>query len=266
MKKMMNTRTFLFIVAIIGIAAIVGCSASGSGGAATNPPPAGLAAVPLLTAGNYAVLAETAVTSQLVPASAITGDIAVNASSPNLINFGIVIGVPADHWTSAQVTGKLFSSDLSPAATVIVNQASIDMVAAYTDAAGRLLPDQTDVNSGVMGDLGGLTFTKGLYKFTTAVAIPPAGITISGSASDIWIFQVDGALSAAALSNVTLTGGALAQNIFWQVHGAATIGATSVFYGTLLASGAVTVNDGATVHGKILGQTGVTLTHAIVEP
>ncbi len=266
MKKMMNTRTFLFLVAIIGIAAIVGCSASGSGGAATTPPAATLAAVPLLTADNYEVLATTTVTSSLVPASVITGDVGVRNVSTSLVNLGIVIGVPADHWTSTQVAGKLFSTDLGVAENVALAAANADMVAAYTNAAARLKPTKTDLNSGVMGNIGTLTIPPGLYKFTTAVVIPVAGVTLSGSATDIWIFQVNGALTTSALSNVTLTGGALAANIFWQVGGATTLGATSVFNGIVLSSGAVTVSDGATVHGKLLGETAVTMTHAIVKP
>lgn len=44
----------------------------------------------------------------------------------------------------------------------------IDMGTAYADAAGRTLPDFTELGS---GDISGLTLTPGLYKWGTAVII-----------------------------------------------------------------------------------------------
>ena len=66
---------------------------------------------------------------------------------------------------------------------------------------------------------------------------------------------------------MTLAGGALAKNIFWQVAGAVTLGTTAHFEGVVLAKTMIAVNTGATVTGRLLAQTAVTLQmNAVTEP
>ena len=60
-------------------------------------------------------------------------------------------------------------------------------------------------------------------------------------------------------ARITLTGGALAKNIFWQVAGAVSIGTTAHFEGIVLAKTMVAVKTGASVNGRLLAQTAVTL-------
>ena len=83
----------------------------------------------------------------------------------------------------------------------------------------------------------------------------------------MWIFQVAGTLDQANATRVTLAGGALAKNIFWQVAGAVTIGTTAHFEGVVLAKTLVAVNTGASVNGRLLAQTAVTLQmNAVTQP
>jgi len=66
---------------------------------------------------------------------------------------------------------------------------------------------------------------------------------------------------------VTLAGGALAKNIFWQVAGAVTIGTNAHFEGVVLAKTMIAANTGASVNGRLLAQTAVTLQmNAVTEP
>jgi hypothetical protein len=85
------------------------------------------------------------------------------------------------------------------------------METAYTDAAGRTLPDFTD--EGAAGNIGGLTLTPGLHKWNTVVSIQ-SDITISGGANDIYILQITGTLTTSSAVLITLSGGAQAKNIF----------------------------------------------------
>ena len=55
------------------------------------------------------------------------------------------------------------------------------------------------------------------------------------------------------------TTGAQAKNIFWQVAGAVTIGTTAHLEGVVLAKTLIAVNTGASVNGRLLAQTAVTL-------
>jgi hypothetical protein len=137
------------------------------------------------------------------------------------------------------------------------------MQAAYTDAAGRVNPDFLNLGA---GNIGGKTLTPGLYKFSTAVIIP-TDITISGSSTDVWIFQIAGTLNMSSAVRITLAGGALASNIFWQTSGAVTLGTTSHFEGNILGQTAINMQTGATINGRMLAQTAVTLQmNTVVKP
>ena len=59
--------------------------------------------------------------------------------------------------------------------------------------------------------------------------------------------------------NITLTGGAQANNIFWQVSGAVTLGTTSHFEGNILGKTGINLQTGASINGRMLAQTAVTL-------
>jgi Ice-binding-like len=129
------------------------------------------------------------------------------------------------------------------------------MQAAYTDAAGRTLPDFTELGA---GNIDGLTLIPGLYKWGTGVSIPN-GVTLTGGANDVWIFQIAQDLTVGNGAIVTLSGGAQAKNVFWQVAGQATLGTTSDVKGIILSQTLIGFNTGATILGRALAQTAVTL-------
>jgi hypothetical protein len=130
-----------------------------------------------------------------------------------------------------------------------------DMDFAYDNAAGRTSPNATELGA---GQIGGLTIVPGLYKWGTSLSIAK-NVTLSGGPNDVWIFQVAGTLTQASATRVILAGGAQPQNIFWQVAGAVTIGTTAHFEGVILAKTLIAVNTGASVNGRLLAQTAVTL-------
>ncbi|MBU1409880.1 DUF3494 domain-containing protein, partial [Myxococcota bacterium] len=72
---------------------------------------------------------------------------------------------------------------------------------------------------------------------------------------DIWIFQINGALTMTAAMTVHLTGGALAKNVFWQTTGAASLGADAHLEGTVLSSAAISLGAGASVLGRLYATT-----------
>jgi len=222
---------------------------SGSGFASSQP-------VNLGKAGTFAVLSKTGITD--VPKSAVKGDV---GTSP-ITGAAILL-------TCAEVSGTVYSVD--PAGPMpcrvtdptLLSAAVGDMDFAYTDAAGRTSPDFINVGA---GEIGGKTLAPGLYKWGTGVSIS-TDVTLSGGPNDVWIFQVAGTLHEANGKRVTLAGGALAKNIFWQVAGVVTIGTTAHFEGIVLAKTIIAVNTGATVNGRLLAQTAVTLQmNAITEP
>jgi hypothetical protein len=139
------------------------------------------------------------------------------------------------------------------------------MQAAYTDAAGRTTPAPT-VDLGA-GNITSLTLAPGLYKWGTGVTINAPGVTLTGSANDVWIFQIGVDLTVGNGAIVTLSGGAQASNVFWQVAGQATLGTTVDFKGTILSKTLVSLGTGAVLNGRALAQTAVTLNqNAVTKP
>jgi len=131
------------------------------------------------------------------------------------------------------------------------------MQTAYTDAAGRPAGVGPNLNLGT-GTLTSQTLAPGTYTWTSNVSIP-TDLTFNGSATDIWILQISGTLNMAANMNVILSGGALAKNIFWQVADVVTIGAGTHFEGIILAQTAITFGNLASINGRLLAQSAVTL-------
>ena len=157
-----------------------------------------------------------------------------------------------------QVTAASYTAPTPTLLTVAV----ANMEGAYTDAASRPNPNFLELGT---GNIGGRTLVPGLYKWTSTVTIP-ANVTLAGGANDVWIFQTTGDLSMAVGKQVTLTGGAQAKNVFWQVAGKVTIGGTSHFEGILLCKTDVTMQTSSTMKGRILAQTQVALQKATVTP
>jgi len=219
----------------------------------------GPAAVNLATAGNFAILAESGVST--VPPSSITGNIGVSpVSSTGLTGFSLTLDPSGTFSTSTQVTGKLFAASYtSPTPSQLITAIS-DMQAAYTNAMGRTNPNFLNLDSGI---IGGLVLLPGLYRWTSAVTAATS-FTISGGSTDTWIFQITGALSLAAGVQTILSGGALASNIVWVVAESVTLGANSHLEGVVLGKITITLDTGSSINGRLLSQTNVALQSATV--
>jgi hypothetical protein len=211
-----------------------------------------LDAVNLGTAGNYVILAKTAISN--IPISAVTGNLGLSPAATSYIT-GFDITNATGYATSSQVTGKLFAADMADPTPIKLTTAVSDMELAYTDAAGRATPDF--LNLGV-GEIGGKTLAPGLYKWTSTVTIS-GNVTLTGNANDIWIFQIDNDLTMSPSVNVFLSGGAQNKNIFWQVAGEVLIGTDSHFEGIILSKTGIYFQTGASFNGRALAQTAVTL-------
>jgi len=216
-----------------------------------------LSVVNLGSSLNYLILAKTAITN--IATSDLTGDLGLSPAATSYVT-GFALTSATGYATSTQVTGNIYASDMVSPTPTNLTTAVNNMITAYNDAAGRSLPDFVELGS---GNIGGKTLTPGLYKWTNTVTIP-SDVTISGSATDVWIFQIAGNLTMSAAKNITLSGGALAKNIFWQVAGQVTLGTTSHFEGIILAMTGITLQTGASMNGRALAQTAVILDQNMV--
>ncbi len=210
-------------------------------------------AVDLGMAGTYAILAKSGISS--VPTSAVTGNLGVSpAAATYITGFSLTADSTNAFSTSPQVTGHVYASDYATPTPSNLTTAIGDMQHAFTDAAGRA-PNVTELGA---GNIGGMTLIPHVYKWSTGLLIP-TNVTLSGSATDVWIFQIAGDLTVSSATKVVLTGGAVPKNVFWQVAGQADLGTTAAFAGVLLTQTSIALQTGASIDGRLLAQTAVSI-------
>jgi hypothetical protein len=165
--------------------------------------------------------------------SVVTGDLGVSPGTA-------VTGFPP-----GTINGTLHAGDATAA------QAHADLATAYADAVGRAPA------APILGDLGGVTLTPGVYAAPAALTL--AGtltLDARGNPAAVFILQAGSTLGTAAGSQVNLAGGAQSCNVFWQVGSSATLGASSGLAGTILASTSISMGDGVTIDGRALARDG----------
>lgn len=192
--------------------------------------------VDLGEASPYAVLSGASVGNTVsapdAPHTTIRGDLGVKADTAPT---GFPPGV---------VTGTIRQG--SP-----VVPAHDDAVDAYNAIADRMGGEV------IPGALVGAVLSPGLYTIAGA-ASNTGTVTLDGGGDPdaVFVFQINGALSFAAGSQVVLTNGAQASRVFWQVNGAGAIGAGGRFVGTMIATDAVAMGNGTLVNGRAIALNG----------
>jgi hypothetical protein len=250
-----------------------GDTRAADGGSHNPPNPSGLgpasvdlgSTTNLAAAGSYVLLAKTGITN--VTGSSITGGhLGLSPAAATFITgFSLIADATNVFATSASVVSpaRVYASNYAAPTPTNLTTAVLGMQTAYTDAAGRSNPDFLDLGS---GNIGGRTLAPGLYTWGTGVTIPN-DVTIAGGANDVWIFQISNDLDLSSATNVILSGGAQAKNIFWQVAGAAVIHANAHFEGIILSQTAITLQTNASMHGRALAQSLVAIdNNAITAP
>ena len=220
--------------------------------------------VPLASSSNFAILASAAITN--IPTSAITGDVGlIPDTGANISGFS----VPA---TCPEVTGTVYAVDAAGPACAVINSplllaAKADALIAFDNArsADRGTP------AAISGDLNGLTLYPGLYESGSSIEISPGGflyLDAQGDEDAVFIIRSATSITTEATSEVVLTKGAKANNVFWTAGSAVTLGVGSIMKGTLIAGTAISLLTGATLEGRALTQgpaaAAVTLDTAVI--
>ncbi|MGA8362001.1 MAG: ice-binding family protein [Candidatus Dormiibacterota bacterium] len=206
----------------------------------------------LLSAGNFTVMAASAITN--TGSTTITGNLAISPKKASSVT-GFPPGV---------VTG---AKDEDNAVAI---RAHTDLVTTYNDAAHATpFKNMSGVN------LGGKTLTPGVYHFSSSAQLTGTLILNGeGRSSSVFIFQIGSALTTASASRVVLINRASSCNVFWQVTSSATLGTATSFQGNLIALTSITMTTGATIGvgggvngGRALARNGaLTLDTNIIRP
>lgn len=214
-------------VAVVAAAVCVLSLFSVSNAAAAEAP------VGLGTASSFAVLAGAGITN--TGATTITGDIGTFPTTSET-GFGTIVQTGVNH-----------------AGDAVTQQAKLDLVVAYNDAAGR-----GPATAVVPVDLAGEVLTPGVYSSGTIELSGALTLDAQGDPDAVFVFQAASTLITGSASTVNIINGGAgsACNVYWQVGSSATLGSGSSFVGTILASTSISLNSSAVVEGRLLAQTG----------
>ncbi len=177
-----------------------------------------------------------------IGATSVTGDIGTDV--------GALTGFPP-----GTITGQIHVADAVSA------QAASDVTASYA----QLLAVTCDSVIGTT--LGSGQILKPYVYCLGAISILNGNLTLDGQGDPnaIFIFKIDGAFSTGTHSNIILINSASLCNIYWQVNGKFDLGDSSVFRGTLIANGAISLLKGSSLIGRGLSTAGaISLNNNIV--
>jgi len=196
-------------------------------------PAAAQTPVNLGTAGPFVVLGGQEVTN--TGPSVLNGELGV-APGTSLTGFGL----------PAVVNGATHNND------AVAAQAQLDLITAYDVAAGQA--QTADLS---LTDLGNRTLTAGAYRYSSSAQLTGAlTLDAAGDPNAQFVFMIGTTLTTASASSVVLVNGASPCNVYWQVGSSATLGSTTAFQGNLMALADISLNNGATVVGRVLARDG----------
>jgi hypothetical protein len=215
----------------------------------------------------FAVLAKSGIST--VPTSAINGDIGVSPIAATAMTGFSLTGtaVPLQFSSSSQVTGKCVAADYGAPISATLTQAVLDMQNAYTQC-NNVVPNYDEnlafngATPGTIGTNGGtpVVMFPGKYRYTVVLTIvDDITLDAQGDPNAVFIIQTSGGLDLATGKKVLLAGGARADNIYWTVAGVTSLQVGSVMEGNILGFTIISGFAGATLNGRALSQTAVTL-------
>ena len=190
----------------------------------------------------------------------VLGGASVTNTGPSVLNgdLGVSPGTSLSGFGSpAVVNGATHNND------AVAANAQDDLTTAYTVAAGQPVAPADNLTG---TNLGNRTLTAGAYRYSSSAQLTGTlTLNAQGDPNAQFVFEIGSTLTTASASAVRLINGASPCNVYWQVGSSATLGTTTAFQGNLMALTSISLNNGATVIGRLLARNGsVTLINNVL--
>lgn len=198
----------------------------------------------------FVILASAAITN--IPTSDITGDVGLTPdAASNVSGFS----TPA---TCPEVTGTIYVVDATgPACAVVAPTVLTDAKSDAEDAFINARAAVRGTPQAIAGNINGLTLYPGLYESGTSLEISAGGflyLDAQGDDNAIFIIRSATSITTEDTSEVVLTKGAKASNVYWTAGSAVTLGTDSIMKGTFIAGTSISLLTGANLEGRALNQ------------
>ena len=157
------------VTAVSSGTAVVTAASGGKSGSATLTvtTAVGRAGVGLGSSGNFVALAKTGIST--TGTIAIVGDIGVSPAAASFITgFGLIADFTNTFSTSSLVTSKVYAANYAAPTPAYMTTAIGDMQTAFSDAAGRTLPDFTELGA---GNVSGILMSQTLISVGTGAVV-----------------------------------------------------------------------------------------------
>jgi len=164
----------------------------------------------------------------------------------------------------SQFTGNIGTNGGSSTAFGNVNGVMHDNDGASAQCAADLLVAYNQLNSIVPTDFpapllgNGATLIAGVYSIASTASLNlDLTLDAKGNSNAVFIFQIGGAFSTNASSQIKLINGAMACNVFWKVEGLVDMASGTTMRGTIIANNAaIVMHTGTTLEGRALTTAG----------
>lgn len=173
-----------------------------------------------------------------VGATTVVGDVGTN--------IGVFSAFPP-----GTLNGQIYVADLVSA------QAAVDLSTAYSYLSSMPCDSVIGTTLGVNQILNPKVYCLGAASTLSGNLI----LDGQGDFNALFIFKIDGAFSSGISSNITLINSAQLDNVYWQINGDVDLGNSSVFRGTIIANGAITLLDSSALYGRGLSVAGAINLH-----
>jgi len=186
----------------------------------------------LNTAAGFVLFTQNGQFTSTAVSAIVVGDVGNEVGAVSAFPPGFVSG--AKHFSDAAAT-----------------QAGNDITAAYDSLVATTCDSVHGVGFG-----SGETLVPGVYC-AGATSTLDGNLTLDagGNSAAVFIIKINGQFSSSAGAQIILANGTTACNVFWQINGAVILNNT-VFRGTMLVNGAITLNTGTILDGRALTETG----------
>jgi hypothetical protein len=203
-------------------------------------------------------------------ASTVNGDVVIDTG---LTCNGIAVGVADDFGLGCNAGANTVTNNAGDRvitqSTLPAGEADavmVELLAKWNAISPAGTPGATDLGCGVIGTGGGAgagigcagnaTLPPGVYIAAIDSITITGNLTLDagGDPDAVWVFQTKtpSTINASVGSQVLLTGGAKASNVWWFVGSSATLNGGTTFNGNVLASASISMGTLTTSCGRLL--------------